>query len=43
MSFSKARLLPDNQLTTARFHIQVLVLFNTAYFREKVTTTSVAI
>ena len=43
MSFSKVHLLPYNQLTTARFHIQILVLFNTAYFQEKATTTSVAI
>ena len=43
MSFSKAHLLPYNQLTTPRFHIQVLLLLNTAYFQEKVTATSVAI
>ena len=43
MSFSKAHLLPYNQLTTPRFHIQVLLLVKIAYFQEKVTTTSVPI
>ena len=35
MSFSKAYLLPYNQLTTPRFHIQVLVLLKIAYFSGK--------
>ena len=43
MSLSKAHLLPYNQLTKPRFHIQVLVLLKIAYFQEKVTTTSVPI
>ena len=43
MNFSKAHLLPCNQLTTPRFHIQTLVLLKIAYFQEKVTTTSVPI
>ena len=43
MSFSKVHLLPYNQLTTPRFHIQVLVLLKITYFQEKVTTTSAPI
>ena len=43
MSFSKSHLLPYNQLTTARLHIQVLVLLKIAYFQEKVNITSVPI
>ena len=43
MSFSKAHLLPYKQLTTPRFHIQVLALLKIAYFQEKVTTKSVPI
>ena len=35
MSFSRAHLLPYNQLTTLRFHIQVLVLLKIAYFSGK--------
>ena len=31
------------QLTTPRFHIQVLVLLKTSYFQEKETTNSVPI
>ena len=43
MSFSKAHLLPYNQLTTPRSRIQALVLVKIAYFQEKVTTTSLPI
>ena len=43
MSLSKAHPLPYNQLTTSRFHIQVLVLVKIAYFQEKVTTIPVPI
>ena len=43
MSFAKAHFLPYNQLTTPRFHIQVLVLLKIAYFQGKVNTPSVAI
>ena len=43
MSFSKAHLLPYNQLNTPRFRIQVLVLLKIAYFQEKVTATPVPI
>ena len=43
MSLPKARLLPYNQLTTPRFHIQGLVLLKIAWFQEKVTTTAVLI
>ena len=43
MSFSKAHLLPYNQLTIPRFRIQALVLLKIAYFQEKVTTMSVPI
>ena len=43
MSFSKAHLLPYNQLTTPRSRIQALVLLKIAYFQEKVTTTSLPI
>ena len=43
ISFSKANLLPYNQLITPRFHIEVLILLKIAYFQEKVTAMSVPI
>ena len=43
MSFSKAHLLPYNQLNTPRFRIHILVLLKIAYFQEKVTATPVPI
>ena len=53
MSFSRAQLrgggggsdtpMHTMQLTTPRFHIQVLVLLKTSYFQEKETTNSVPI
>ena len=41
MSFFKSHILPYNQLTTPRFHIEVLVLQKITKFQEKVTTTHV--
>ena len=43
MSFTKAHLLPYNQLTTLRFPIQALVLLKIAYFQEKVAAMFVPI
>ena len=41
--FLQDTLLPYNQLTIPRFHIQVLVILKITYFQEKVITMSVPI